>query len=949
MLTTMLTTTLYMCRALLRFPQVDEGTGDFDSCEVVDALIATLNADKSKEVRKAVLAVLPMSGYTLPYVVARTRDESDKVRQVALLLLAEKTSIEMCAACGLRGVEMSQLLSKALLDRVPAVVEAGQALVTAWFDSCGGEPLTLLKALGVDGQQQASASELALHALFACQRLNGVHVAMLASEEGLGLRSDFRVENPNLMTPEEALFWRVVCVHLSSEASEHGIKAAHAKSGGAVASVEAASAGERLEAFEAVMPSCLEDLAYIIGLHRGEGKACAQLLLLAAQCADFADASGRKCVGEVVGQILVGGGDGQGVGDVIGAGVVRDDFASSEELYDACFEVVRKLYSSDEGMHEAAGKAIQAMLVRADLLPMDPHKVHSLTAKDQAAVLRIVAGFLALIKRVDMFDAVVGTGDVARDDDDDSRASFSWQDVFSYVIYPCTTSAEPAVRALSYKCMGLFCLVERDPASCSMILKDMMNQLMTVDEDADVKAKIVQGLGDGCLLRGPQAIERLLAAAGGPVEEDVTEASEAPPSIVDVLVHYAHEWMETDDDQGFRACGEAVVESLVKLVAVNEFRRQADEAYERSTALEDGDMVRIIVNLFMLCFHSCTAESPKTRQSLLVFFQRYATMSVTCQQYLATSFLGTARTAAALDQAMRRRTIASGAIAPQVIKFAVQLLQMHVLDRTGARELFGHEPLAEIVMGEIIACATNPLVSKLYLNTICKVPVALPTYNASDETRGTVARIHAYALHAISLFESEDFANGVCLKEVEGIKKTYKWPTEAGDVPDDEELDRMAVGLLENLEAFCAGFPQPFAAEALTGVTGGNDDSSDEDFDEEGVAAEVIATGQRRLPARRGRTRVDMGELSEDEEDRQIKKLDFDGERDDVEDNDAEDNEGDEDENEDAYAADEENSAINSPMPAPTPKSGSRSRDKRRQSMASVAALGEALSAQARI
>ncbi len=130
MLTTMLTTTLYMCRALLRFPQVDEGTGDFDSCEVVDALIATLNADKSKEVRKAVLAVLPMSGYTLPYVVARTRDESDEVRQVALLLLAEKTSIKMCAACGLRGVEMSQLLSKALLDRVPAVVEAGQALVS---------------------------------------------------------------------------------------------------------------------------------------------------------------------------------------------------------------------------------------------------------------------------------------------------------------------------------------------------------------------------------------------------------------------------------------------------------------------------------------------------------------------------------------------------------------------------------------------------------------------------------------------------------------------------------------------------------------------------------------------------------------------------------------------------------------------------------------------------
>jgi hypothetical protein len=273
-------------------------------------------------------------------------------------------------------------------------------------------------------------------------------------------------------------------------------------------------------------------------------------------------------------------------------------------------------------------------------------------------------------------------------------------------------------------------------------------------------------------------------------------------------------------------------------------------------------------------------------------------------------------------------------------------------------------------MGEIIACATNPLVSKLYLNAICKVPAALPAYSASDETRETVARIHAYALHAISLFESEDYANGVCLKEVESIKKTYKWPTEAGDVPNDEELDGMAVGLLENLEAFCAGFPQPFTEAISSGAgtgTGvrGDDDSSDEDFDEAGVAAEVIATGQRRLPARRGRTKVDMGELSEDDEDHEIKKLDFEADADDAEDggeamgeredggqdddDDDDDEDDDDDDHEDGeYAADQENSTFNSP--APTPKSGSRSRGKqRRQSLASVAALGEALSSQARI
>ena len=946
-------------RALLRFPQMDEATGDFDACEVVNALVATLNTDKSKEVRKAVLSVLPMCGFTLPYVMARTRDESDEVRRVALLLLAEKTTMETCSQLGVSGHELSELLSKALRDRVAAVVEAGQDLVTSWFDSCGGEPLTLLKVLGVEGSEQTSASELALNALFASERLNAVHVAMLASNEQLGLRTDFRCEHPNLMTPEEALFWRVVCVHLSSEASQHGLMAA--KAIGATATVEAASAGERLEAFEAVMPSCLEEFAFIIGLHRGQLRTCTQLLMLAAQCADFADASGRKSIGCVVHAILVG--EQAAAGDGTGAdadGKAEEAPSATEELYEACFDVVRKIYSSEDGMHEAAGLTIHAMLDRAGLLPLDPHKVHALTERDQVALLRVVSGFLAVIRRMDMFETIgldVGVaiaepaeGHVAEGADRTAAGPsvFSWQDVFSYLIYPCTTSTHPRVRALSYKCMGLFGLVERDVSSCTIILKDMMNQLMTVDEDEEVKARIVQGLGDACLLRGPQAVETLLRPSGTPEGDNVPgdvpgEADDGGqlPSIVDVLMHYAQEWMETDDE-AFRPCGEGVVESLVKLAAVNEFRRQADEAHGRSTALEDADMIRIIVKLFILCFHPCASDSPKTRQGLLVFFQRYATMSVASQQYLATALLPAARTAAAIDQSMRRKTIASGAIAPQVVKFAVQLLQMHVLDRDGNRELFGHEPLAEIVMGEIIACGANPLVSKVYLNAICKVPAALPTYDAGAETSETVARIHAYALHAASMFSSEENANSVCLMEVEGIKKTYRWPGAADELPSVAQIEAMVVDLLGNLEEFCAGFPQPFASDA------GSDACSSDEETFEAHAGEA-ATGHRRLPPRRARAKVaNMGELSDDDE-KEVKKLDLTRAADDAaaaDDDDDDDDDCDEVGDGDEYEDGVENSAVNSPLP--TPKSAG-ARDRRRQSLASVAALGEALSNQARL
>jgi hypothetical protein len=50
-----------------------------------------------------------------------------------------------------------------------------------------------------------------------------------------------------------------------------------------------------------------------------------------------------------------------------------------EELYEACFDVLRMIFSSEDGMHEAAGLTIRTMLGRAGLLPLDPHKVHALT------------------------------------------------------------------------------------------------------------------------------------------------------------------------------------------------------------------------------------------------------------------------------------------------------------------------------------------------------------------------------------------------------------------------------------------------------------------------------------------------------------------------------------------------------------------------------------------
>ena len=864
-------------RALLRFPQPDDESGDFEQCEVVACLLEVLRTDKSKEVRKAVISVLPLTAFTLPSVIVRTRDEADDVRKTAFLTLAEKTTITDVQTLNLGGL-VSELIRKGLTDRVESVVEATQVLITSWFDSCGGEPLTLLKTIlpaESTSTVDIEAAELALMALFDCGRLDAVQVAMLAANENLGLRTDFRsADAPKLMSPEEALFWRVVCVHLSSEASSHGLKAA--QSGGAVAQVEAATAGERLEAFEAVMPSCLDDLAYMIDLHSSEIGSCSQLLFLAAQCADFTDASGRRSVGDVTCDILT-------------------TRTYDESLFNACFAVIRKVYSGDEEMNESAFKTLHQVLQNAGLLPFDGQNVHTLATQDLVSLLSLVAGYLASMRRLP---------------DEIRYMDLSWSIIIDNLVLPSTTSGNATVRALAYKCQGLFCLIETGIDSCSFLLKDMYHQLISSDtfssekDDMKVKAIMIQALGDSCLLRGPKTVQLM-------VQELADESEDEIPTVIDMFIHYANEWIEADNPELFAECGDALVETLIKLVSVNEFRVIADQSKHVQTALEDGEVVQILVKLYVLCFDPCTLVSPKARQSLLVFFQRFATISMTSQQYLATAMLPSARTAAALDVAFNRKTLASGAIAPKVIKFATQLLQMPLVDHSGEKELFGHEPLAEIIMGEIIQCINSRRVSKQYLNALCKVPAALPMHDVNEETREIVQRIHVYASHALSLAADNAYA-----KDLENIQKVYSM--HAKDGPGHEDLVETLLGeLRNNLEAFCEGYPEPFSRE--DDVTYESEMSDSDEEESSGSQGQRKVEPKRRLPARSNRTAANMNEISDDEEEQRSRQPA-------IKEEEAEQEEGDEEEQENIAA-----------------KATQSRKTMRRQSSESVRALGEAL------
>ena len=65
-------------KALARLPDPGED-GDFAGCPVLEAMVELLGSEKSKEVRKAVLATLPAAATTKQHFIDRTRDEADEV------------------------------------------------------------------------------------------------------------------------------------------------------------------------------------------------------------------------------------------------------------------------------------------------------------------------------------------------------------------------------------------------------------------------------------------------------------------------------------------------------------------------------------------------------------------------------------------------------------------------------------------------------------------------------------------------------------------------------------------------------------------------------------------------------------------------------------------------------------------------------------------------------
>ncbi|XP_058578989.1 condensin complex subunit 3 isoform X3 [Neofelis nebulosa] len=178
-----------------------------DECPVVKAYATLIENDSNPEVRRAVLSCIAPSAKTLPKIVGRTKDVKEAVRKLAYQVLAEKVHMRAMSIA-----QRVMLLQQGLNDRSDAVKQATQKhLLQGWLRFTEGNILELLHRLDVENSSEVAVS--VLNALFSVTPLNEL-AEICKNNDG---RKLIPLET---LTPENALYWRVLCEYVKSKGDE---------------------------------------------------------------------------------------------------------------------------------------------------------------------------------------------------------------------------------------------------------------------------------------------------------------------------------------------------------------------------------------------------------------------------------------------------------------------------------------------------------------------------------------------------------------------------------------------------------------------------------------------------------------------------------------------------------------------------------------------------------
>ncbi|BBN11728.1 condensin complex subunit 3 [Marchantia polymorpha subsp. ruderalis] len=784
---------VYAARALSRLVITD----DIENDRTVTAYRQALDFDQSAEVRKMVVMSMPAMNVTVADMVERTADISEVVRKAAYHILGTKFRIQSLSI-----MQRALILQRGLAERVPGVrAECVEMLKSNWLErDCEGKMISLLRYLDVETHEKVGENvmlELLKQDLDVAAICSGGLRQFLPSDSAAG----DELRTYKILDAESALYWRMLCSHLHTEAEAKGCDAA--TTGGAEAVVKAAAAADSNDYLESILPPTVADYVRLVEAHVHGGPAtrfAARQLLLISKLMNFIDNTSRREAALLLQFLLERSAVSErSLDEVVGDGLSL----GGEELWASAV--------AELAHHVHASPGEFAQVVSASLAQ------HARPCREGGANimqwLHCLAMTALLLENIDSLHQLDGQ-------------AIEPQEIQDSLLLPAVKHLHPEVQRAGVRCLGIFCGLEKVPSSRGV---EQLRLCLSLSDRYYVQEMALRALFDLILQHGATGLDHALG-----ILPDISGVPHPPGPQTSHKFRSADDNSEREQSMILRL---PLLELLAGSFDHDDLTREEDEIplktciaaegfakvllqskrFPEIGVIQDG----VLAKLVCLYFSFSTQNFARLRQCLNVFFRSYCSQSVNNKRAISKVFVPVMRKEWPGIYGNREKSgtvLAARKHAADIGRFMLLLLQLPILVKEAQHvgntttvaprdenviqdgdEAIneGHEELAIRICSEVISLnAKKSMAGKTYIATLCRF-IPLLRYRASQHEE-------IKCLYQIlpSVFENLPPGEKTLLKELKETRERLKALDKS---PDNVLTDEQMYQIIEKIGGQNAG------------------------------------------------------------------------------------------------------------------------------------------------
>ncbi|XP_058923481.1 condensin complex subunit 3 isoform X2 [Kogia breviceps] len=670
-----------------------------DECLVVNAYATLIENDSNPEVRRAVLSCIAPSAKTLPKIVGRTKDVKEAVRKLAYQVLAEKVHMRAMSIA-----QRVMLLQQGLNDRSDSVKQAVQKhLLQGWLRFTEGNILELLHRLDVENSSEVAVS--VLNALFSVIPLNEL-VEICKNNDGRKLIP------ADTLTPEIALYWRVLCEYLRSKGDEGEEFLEQILP-------EPVVYAEYLLSYIQSIPVVNEeqrgDFSYIGNLMTKEF--IGQQLILIIKFLDTSEEGGRKVLLAILQEILTLPTTPISLISFLVERLlhmIKDDNKRTQIVTEIISEIRAPIVTvgvndpadarkNELKMAEIKVKLIEAKAALENCINLQDFNQASELKEEIKALEDAKINLLKETEQLEIKEVHIEKNDadtlqkclilcyeLLKQMCTSTGIGATMNGIIESLILPGIISVHPTVRNLAVLCLGCCGLQNQDFASKHFVL---LLQVLQID-DVTIKISALKAIFDQLMAFGfqPFKMKKIKAIQSEGAEVNTNEEQESKESE------------EAD-----------TAKNVLKLLSdfldseVSELRTRAAEGLAK--LMFSGLLVssRILSRLVLLWYNPVTEEDVQLRHCLGVFFPMFAYASRTNQECFEEAFLPTLQTLANAPASSPLAEIDITNVAELLVDLTRPSgLNPQAKNSQDYQALTVHDNLAIKICNEILTCPYSP-------------------------------------------------------------------------------------------------------------------------------------------------------------------------------------------------------------------------------------------------